>query len=107
MMEDEAVNEHAEEIAVVVATEDAVVIAAVAETAGAGETARERTAMEKTSSSTVWLSRVVIVTSGRLTLVAVVVVLLPILPGFNVQAQAKAMVIEWTVIKFSVITIQS
>ena len=90
MMADEAATAHAEEIAAVEVTADAVVIEAVAGPAGAGETARERTAMRRTSSPTMWLSRVVIVMSGRLTLVAHLMLLLPVVTEFRMQVHAKA-----------------
>ena len=106
MMADEAGIAHAEEIAVVVATVGAEVIAAVAETAGAEEAARERTATERTSSSTMWLSRVVIVMSGRLTLIAHLMILLPILLELVKHVQAKAIVISWRIIRITARTNQ-
>ena len=90
----EAVIAHAEEIAVEVA--DAAT-EAVVETAGAVGTTRERKAMEKTSSSTMWLSRVVIVMSGRLTLIALLIPLLPIMMEFRRHVQVEAIMISWRV----------
>ena len=102
---DEAVNERAE-IAVAVATGDAADIAAVVEIAGAGETARERTAMKKPSSTMMWLSRVVIVMSSLLTLIAHLMLLLPILFEFVKHVQVKARVISWRIIRITAMAIQ-
>ena len=106
MMVDEAATAHAEETAAVEEIADAVVTEAVVVTAGAGETAREKTAMRRTSSPTMRLSRVVIVMSGRLPLVAHLMFLLLVVTEFRKQVQAKAIVISWRVIRITAMMIQ-